>query len=180
VEIFSGIPIKITKDTILDLNGYSITNDNTSVSTITVAEGGALKIIDTSQGKTGSIVTNNPSESTPIKNIDVTDGGTVTIYGGNIKGKNSAIYMRAGATVTIKGGTFENLDNSSPVIIKGTSTLHINGGEFSAQTKEKPMISIEEPAKDSTVIINSGTFGDHIVSDNFKDFLIDNRTNNQE
>jgi hypothetical protein len=176
VEIFSGIPIKITKDTILDLNGYSITNDNTVVSAITVANGGNLKIIDTSQGKTGSIVTTCAG----IKNIEVELGGKVTIYGGNIKGKNSAIYMRAGATVTIKGGTFENLDNSSPVIIKGTSTLHINGGEFSAQTKEKPMISIEEPAKDSTVIINSGTFGDPIVSDNFKDFLIDNRTNNQE
>ena len=88
--------------------------------------------------------------------------------------------MGEGTTVTIKGGSFENIGSSSPIIILGTSTLHINGGEFSAQTQEKPMISIEEPAKDSTVIINGGTFGDPIVSDNFKDFLVDNRTNDQE
>jgi hypothetical protein len=88
--------------------------------------------------------------------------------------------MEEGATVTIKGGTFENIGSSSPVIILGTSTLYINGGEFSAQTEEKPMILVNNTALDSTVIINSGTFGDTIVSDNFKDFLIDNRTNNQE
>jgi hypothetical protein len=104
----------------------------------------------------------------------------VTIYDGNIKGVTAAIHMSVGATVTIKDGTLENIGSGSPVIILGTSTLYINGGDFVAKTPGNPMILVNNTALDSTVIINSGTFGDPIVSDNFKDFLIDNRTNNQE
>ena len=163
--------LKVGKDTILDLNGYSITNTKTNSTNIIVSEGVDFKIIDTSKDKSGSIVCNMSDH----KNIRVSKNATLTVYDGNIKGMNSAICLQAGSTVIIKGGSIENIGNSSPLAISGTSNLYINGGYFSAMNKDMPMIGIGN-AVSTTVTINGGEFDGPIVKAGFEGNIIDNRT----
>lgn len=164
------------KDTILDLNGFVITNTKTNSSTLLVKKGGNVKIIDTSTDKSGGIDTSLSGYC----NIEVLDGGILTVYDGNMSGLHSALVLRKGATAIIKGGVFENSGENVAIVIAGTSTLTIDSGEFKTKDLNKTMISVASTASGSTITINGGVFNGPIATEGSHYTLIDNRSVAQE
>ena len=104
----------------LDLNGKTLTSSATGCA-ITVINGGSLTITDSSDAKTGAIVnTSSESEDYVVK---VENGGTATIQGGVIRGRN-CVY-NAG-TLEVKGGTLETTafsDSGYCIVNRGTVTI---------------------------------------------------------
>lgn len=110
------------KNVVFDLNGHTFEQVATDTSTmrevIRVMDGGTLTIEDTSEAKTGKIVSN-------LFGLRTVSGGTLIINGGTIDGYYYGVINLAGGTTEINGGTI-----SSPYSIAATNygTFDVKGG----------------------------------------------------
>ncbi len=134
-EYESTSALSLTKIQTLDLNGLSLTFNTSAADAITLASAGSLTIIDSSDGKTGSL----SSVSTSGSQTDIIwaqAGSTLAIEAGtfnvtNTNGKTVyALYLNSGTTgsISISGGVFEN-DNKTFTANVGI----ISGGKFAVQ-----------------------------------------------
>lgn len=128
--------LNITKNTTLNLNGKTLTNqkDNEETDVIVVAEGATLTI----EGEgTVEAVTGNDGYA-------VIAEGTVIINSGTFKSgvdangaPNAVIYARENGKVYVNGGNFPN-DNTSKYVLnkkdahRATTTIEVTGGTFGA------------------------------------------------
>lgn len=160
-EDYAGqIVVPATSNLILDLNSHKIGNDKT-----TIINNGKLTIKDT--GSNGKIV------STGNVGVAVGNNSTTTIESCIIESVEGAVITSTstGATIIIKGGTFNASDNAviagnGSANYKGTSTpretpntITINGGTFNGQIKSAGYVAcgIYSPWKD-VITVNGGTF----------------------
>lgn len=160
-EDYAGqIVVPAASNLILDLNSHKIENDKT-----TIINNGTLTIKDT--GSNGKIV------STGNVGVAVGNNSTTTIESCIIESVEGAVITSTstGATIIIKGGTFNVFDNAviagnGSANYKGTSTpretpntITINGGTFNGQIESAGYVAcgIYSPWKD-VITVNGGTF----------------------
>ncbi|QWT55362.1 hypothetical protein KP626_00235 [Christensenella sp. MSJ-20] len=125
---------------ILDLNGHTITGTS-----IVIANLGNLIIRDTSEGKTGRIVFDNPSGYlVAIQNAGYNlkiEGGTFVCNGAGSASYNAVVSTTAPSSQTvIDGGTF---DGGNGPAIKGYGTTVINGGTLKGAYGAVTQVSAE-------------------------------------
>ena len=131
------------KTVILDLKGYTINRNLTSVTdnghVIELFDGAKLTIIDTSPGKTGKII---GGYSKFGGGIYVGDGATLNFCGGTITRnhatqKGGGIYVHSGATVNIEsyaevvsGDGGDEVDGGDGGVISGNKSDRSGGGIY--------------------------------------------------
>ncbi|MBO7263947.1 MAG: hypothetical protein J6U93_05450 [Alistipes sp.] len=126
-----------TTETVINLNGYTITVKNTSdTALVTVAEGNTLTFIDTT-GE-GAIVLADDSKAF------IENKGEINIEGGEISGNDTASVIDNDGTANVSGGELNNgaiKNNGTTSVTDGTinegaienidnGTTEITGGEF--------------------------------------------------
>ena len=149
--------VVVSKALTLDLNGYEITSNNSSVyATITVGTEGNLTINATN----GGAISNTLSDA-------VGNFGTLTINGGTFTGYY-AVYNYANANGTpiavINGGAFNGIDGDYAVVNSADMTVEagtINGGlcsgdKLAVNGGKIDLIDVED---DTSCVITGGTFG---------------------
>ena len=127
-------PLNVTKDLVLNLNGFTLTNavENAATDVIVVAEGATLTVegegvIEAVSGNDGYAIISE---------------GTVVINGGEIKAgvdangaANAVVYARGNGQVYVNGGYFPN-DNASKYVLnkkdadRATTHIEVRGGKF--------------------------------------------------
>ena len=127
-------PLNVTKDLVLNLNGFTLTNavENAATDVIVVAEGATLTVegegvIEAVSGNDGYAIISE---------------GTVVINGGEIKAgvdangaANAVVYARGNGQVYVNGGYFPN-DNASKYVLnkkdadRATTVIEVRGGKF--------------------------------------------------
>ena len=109
-----------SKNIVLDLNGYKITNKSGH----TITNNGTLTIKDSSEDKAGTITNSTPGKGALVNNY----GGTVDIESGTLTREeatdNSWYVISNDGTMNIKGGSIINK------VVKSTSSLIRNEGEM--------------------------------------------------
>ena len=136
------IIIPNTKNIKLDLNGYKVTS---SITEKVTQNEGILEIIDTSEGQTGTIVTN---EETTIKNISgaqltirggtienrtkqaIYNEGEVVIAGGRVSSSMYGIYNAGNGNIEVRGGTVSS--SRYGIYNSSTGNVTVNGGTVSS------------------------------------------------
>lgn len=115
-NITDNITIPVDKTITLDLNGHTLTGDNTKVTT-------AHKGMNSSSDMT---ITSTIVNKGTLTVKDTQSGGTVKSCGQY----NNALFNNTGATATLDGGTFEDFDASSTnwYIVVNIGTMTINSG----------------------------------------------------
>ena len=127
-------PLNVTKDLVLNLNGFTLTNavENAATDVIVVAEGATLTVegegvIEAVSGNDGYAIISE---------------GTVVINGGEIKAgvdangaANAVVYARGNGQVYVNGGYFPNENESNYVLNKKdadktTTVIEVRGGKF--------------------------------------------------
>lgn len=138
-----GASLALKNDTVLDLNGYTITFANvTAESDIALdVKGVSLTVMDSSTSGNGTMTFADGLYA----NLIMVENGSLTINGGNYSnlrsatGGNRAIITAAkGSTVVINGGIFEAKSNENRTKYKSANILYfrenckcyINGGTF--------------------------------------------------
>lgn len=125
----------------LDLNGYTITNDNAWTGSdylVAVKRGGALTIQDNSENKTGEITTKNEAIMCAVKvtvkdENDATTPAKLVVDGGTLEGYYYGIAgngTRHNTEITINGGTIIGT-NGTGIYHPQDGVLTITNGEFS-------------------------------------------------
>ena len=160
--------ITISKDITLDLNGTTISTNNSYV--FNVESGDKLTVTDT--GTDGTIISFYEFGSIAICN----NGGTVEINGGTIQGyiaisnSDGTVTINGGTitgeyainnyngTVTINGGTISGKDDA---INNNGGTISISGGTFTGTDTLKDGIIYNN---DGTISISGGTFSQDVSS----------------
>ena len=151
--------ITINKSIVLDLNGKTIKNTNTTKKEgTTIINNGNLTIIDS--GVNGNV------ESVSNAAIAAGNNSITTIESGTYLGPEGAVITSyaTGATINIKGGTFTASDNA---VIAGNgtnrdgepNTINITGGTFNGNIKSSGYVAcgIYAPWKD-IINVSGGTF----------------------
>ena len=170
--------VTITSNVILDLNGYEISNKGNGLNKIVLEDGAHLRLIDTSDEKTGKVSACFSQTIPKPSAILMNEGTSLTVYDGNISGVAAAIYVEGCATITIKRGTFENVATGATIVLAAKANLYISGGTFIRKDLEKENIFVADPdANGSRVIIDGGTFRNKTATIGTHYTLIDNRTN---
>ncbi len=149
------------KNVTLDLNGKTVTADNSNTGNIQVNSKATLTLKDSAGN--GSIVTGTPyvydkTDKTAIyvENADfVMNGGTISTVCGDPSSEGQfGVGAYQDSNVTINGGTIRS--GWYCVTSNGTvtnSNITVNGGELISTAD----YAIYAPAKNSTVTINNGT-----------------------
>ncbi len=150
------LTIDAGKDITLNLNGHSITSTTNCV----IINNGKLTVKDDSESKAGAII------ATKYQGIAMGNSSTTVIESGIITAVEGCVITdkSCGATLTIKGGTFNCTDNA---VIAGNgtkregdaNTITISGGTFNGQIKSAGYVAcgIYCPWKDN-VTVSGGTF----------------------
>ena len=115
----NAITITNGQNVVLDLNGYKISS---AILGKLLQNEGTLEITDSSQDKTGTLVT---AEETTINNAQ---GATLTISGGTIENRTKQSIYNEGTTI-IAGGTLNGTDYG--IYNTDTGTVTVSGGEIS-------------------------------------------------
>ena len=159
VELTTAVTISQSKNITLDLQNYTIKNQNGSEINI-IKNNGTLEIIG---GSNGTITSNNGYGA-----VDNEIRGNLTVSSGNIiaTGTRQAIY-NAGGTVEVTGTAYLESSASDRATIqnfkpndKNAGTITISGGTIvSKTTTTKGTVQNEETG---TVIVTDGT----IISEN--------------
>lgn len=155
------VRIPADKDITLDLNGNTITHTGTTVYNL-----GKLTICDSSDGKSGKII------STGNVGVGVGHDSTTTIEYANIEAVEGAVITgyATGATITIKDGKFSasdnaviagngnNTDNNATVRVN-PNKINILGGTFTGNIQTSGYIAcgIYAPWKD-IITVSGGNF----------------------
>lgn len=149
--------IKITKDTVLDLNGFSIGYLIEESDSTVLIESGRLTVIDSSENKTGTIINNSNVEFEdvlPFSAIRVS-GGALVLESGKIIGTRSAIYCDPNVSVTINGGEIRGIgDEGMGIYVSDNVNLTINGGYISTETTNRYAISAKDSTSGYTITVN--------------------------
>lgn len=138
VELAARAEIVSGKKTSIDLNGHAITYGGAEISSgiIIVHNGAELTINDSSEGKTGSIVSGAKAYAAvqlTLKGDDATNAAKLTVNGGTLTGTYYAICgngSRPNTEITINGGTLNATaegDNYG-IYHPQVGTLTITGG----------------------------------------------------
>lgn len=149
------------KNVTLDLNGKTVTTDNSNTGNIQVENKATLTLKD-SLGN-GSIVTDTPynfgktdKAAIYVENADfVMNSGTIsTVCSDPIEEGQFGVGVHQNSNVTINGGTIKSgwycVSSNGQ---ESNSNITINGGELISTAD----YAIYAPAKNSTVTINNGT-----------------------
>lgn len=153
-----SVVIPANRNVTFDLNGNKLTAP-TDKRYDAIVNYGTLTINDSK--KTGEIISNKNS------GIGIGANSNTTIFYANITGQEGAIggYKdTVGATLTIKDGIFNGIDNAV-VIFNGTNrtgdanTITINGGTFNGTIQSSGYVAcgIYAPWQDN-ITVNGGTF----------------------
>jgi hypothetical protein len=151
--------IKITKDTVLDLNGFSIGYLIEESDSTVLIESGRLTVIDSSENKTGAIINNNNANYTDLNSWGAirVKGGALILESGKIIGTRSAIYCDPNVSVTINGGEIRGIgDEGMGIYVSDGVNLTINGGYISTETTKRYAITAKESISGYTININGG------------------------
>ena len=149
--------IKITKDTVLDLNGFSIGYLIEESDSTVLIESGRLTVIDSSENKTGAIINNNNANYTYYNSSGAirVNGGALILESGKIIGTRSAIYCDPDVSVTINGGEIRGIgDEGMGIYVSDNVNLTINGGYISTETTKRYAISAKDSTSGYTITIN--------------------------
>jgi len=148
-DILISSSIKIKKDIVLDLNGYSITAADTltkkGVGVFTVIHGGKLTVNDSGEDGKISAGTNSNAYAAVImtsgEESDETKKATLVVNDGTLEGYYYAVSGngnpgRSNTDITINGGTLKAVDTEDCLGIyhPQVGTLTINGGEITGTT----------------------------------------------
>ena len=118
---------------VLDLNGHTITVDNTFDNNQVLLISGNLKIIDSSANKTGKIICQSPSTSGEGSCvIKVLSGGTLRIEAGTYESTGTGIYVCSGGTITSMSGC--NVTAEIAAIINEGTIVTISSGGYVASS----------------------------------------------
>ena len=147
VHLLNPLVLADGKELTVDLNGKTITVDNSTE--IWNTSTGAWSLMSVQGGANLTIVDSKGTGSVKAKEndsyvIDVRDGSTLTIEGGNFVGNISAVYVKEG-TANIKGGHYSLMQLSEPAnggderftlncvdanYKAGTANINVTGGSF--------------------------------------------------
>ena len=133
--------ISVGKDIVLDLNGYTIKStggSSHSYYALICVRSGSLEIVDSSEAKTGAIVTDASAIGSKV--YAIYNNGSLTVSGGTISNyaaggyaiesvtvKNTALTINEGANITSVSIAVRVCSQGSA----GTQTVVINGGNLS-------------------------------------------------
>ena len=160
-----SLEIPETKNIVLDLNEHTISGENFSGNGRALTNAGTLKV-------TGNGTITTASQGTKGTGA-INNDGTLIVENGTFSGGEGAngavINNRAGATMTVNGGTF----NGCPRGIQNLATLTINDGTFiGSDTYSGNEGNAVINAAGSNTTIKGGTFIGHMngisVMDNAK------------
>ncbi len=119
---------------VLDLNGHTITVDNTFDNNQVLLISGNLKIIDSSARKTGKIICQSPSTSGEGSSaIKVLSGGRLTVEAGTFESTGTGIYVSSGGTIVNMSGC--NISAGIAAIINDGTIVTISGGGYRAESE---------------------------------------------
>lgn len=116
------------KTIVIDLNGHKITN--LSGHTITVKDDANLTIVDTSQGKTGTVDNTTRAKAA----LAIYSGNTVTLKGGTFE---RSLESSANSWYTIKNHGDLTIDGAT-VLNKGSSSSNIANGWYNGSATSNP------------------------------------------
>lgn len=123
-----SVPLTVTGEVNLCLNGHSVTVSSDSA--ITINSGATLNICDCVTNSAGKIVsTSGASYVAGIKNE-----GTLTLHSGAVEGASWGVYNHTGGNFTMTGGTVTGKDASSSYGVynsTATSVFKLSGGAVS-------------------------------------------------
>ena len=131
IRLFADVPTALTipanTTTTLNLNGFTLSAAD-GTAPLTVAEGGALTITDTSENKTGKIAYTGSAAVSAIENH-----GRLTIETANVSTASStaALISNSGETarIAVKGGNFDT--NGAGNFANGAGArIAVSGGIF--------------------------------------------------
>ena len=131
IRLFADVPTALTipanTTTTLNLNGFTLSAAD-GTAPLTVAEGGALTITDTSENKTGKIAYTGSAAVSAIENH-----GRLTIETANVSTASStaALISNSGETarIAVKGGNFDT--NGAGNFANGAGArIAVSGGSF--------------------------------------------------
>lgn len=149
--------IRITKDTVLDLNGFSIGYLIEASDSTVLIESGRLTVIDSSENKAGAIINNNNANYTDLNSWGAirVKGGALILESGKIIGTRSAIYCDSNVSVTINGGEIRGIgDEGMGIYVSDNVNLTINGGYISTETTKRYAISAKDSTSGYTITVN--------------------------
>ncbi len=157
ITITSTLEIKNTVT--LDLNGHKLDNNaNNQVHTVTVARGGNLTIVDSSENNDG--VLDNVTHARGA--LVVESGGNATLNGGTLKrsqekgsapgnnGGNSWYVIQNSGTLTVNNGATVYGTSGYSSLICNKNTMYIYGGIITQQA----FIAVKNEA---TLVVSGGT-----------------------
>ena len=163
-----GLLIPADKEVVLDLKGYTISQEKEQTGAYAMIDNkGTLTIEDSSANKSGKIAYGDNGNGGNYVSNTISNSGVLTINGGTIENNSSATVASNGyphpidnsGVLTINGGTFTNNANYSSMRIWCTTDddtiVTINGGTFNGS------IDFQTPnaaANKGTLIITGGTF----------------------
>ena len=133
-----AISVPVGKKATIDLNGHSITGNNTLIQ---VSGGEAVIKNGTIDGVGHSVTVTNGGKlviedaqilSTASNAVSVYDGGSLTVESGKLKAQEFGVLVTTGAELVINGGIIEGVDNCSMggngTAGQGDTVMTINGG----------------------------------------------------
>ena len=159
VTLTSEINIKQLSVT-LDLNGYKIKNETSSVHPMFNITNSNFTIKDSSVAKSGGLI----DISSSIPELITLNSGSLHIEDGNFISNEKGINA-TGGKVIIENGTF--VTNNRCILTSNNSTLNVNNGTFTSRSSNALDIS------GTTSTINAGTF-----NGNFSGLEVSNGTVN--
>ena len=145
--------------TILNLNGYTITDASTGGRTFGAQKGASFTIIGDGTIQKDASVTSGFAMPLYISNgTVVVEGGTFNM--GTPSEKDYSILLQNGGKLIINDGKFTNTANYPLIYAIHASTVEINGGFFESLGATNPdLLDIEyHQSRISTITIKGGTF----------------------
>lgn len=174
IEVIENInliePIKFNKNIILDLNGYKITTDYYQIS-----NNGNLKILDSSIGKTGKIVSPIGIYNEEAGNLIIE---AITIDGiNNVEGRGYGICHMSSGIVQIKDSTINALGkgewNSYGIYIGNSGSIEIENTEINSTNKDETSYGIYNAFGKYINIKNSEIYGEYGIYNESDDAIIE-------
>ena len=152
----SEASIKISKDTVLDLNGFSVGYGIEQSDNTIIIDGGSLTVKDSSAEKLGAVL-NAPKYDGSVAAIRIKNGGTLTLESGTVSSTKCAIYCEDEAIVNINGGTVIGLGTvGMGVFLDSNVVLNISDGKIVAESSSTYAIAANVGIEDYSITIDGG------------------------
>ena len=164
-------PIAVTKDTVLNLNNFTLGSNANGYAL--VADGAKLTLLNGNVSTSNRVAQAENGGEVVIKSGNYTsgdvafsaigNGSKVTFDGGEIVAQEGGIGSFDGAEIEVNGGSIKGIDNFAIFTNgsngRGGNTITINGGEFEGNiTSANYEACAMYVANNDTVVVNGGTF----------------------